>query len=62
VLNPWSTRKEVIKKIIIPSFNCRLYGLKEKQFNEWKKKFFEQKKWKNCENFFGLVILTTVNQ
>lgn len=40
-------RREVIKKIIIPAFDGRLYGLKEKQFNEWKKKFSEQeKKWR----------------
>lgn len=40
-------RREVIKKIIIPAFDGRLYGLKEKQFNQWKKEFSEQeKKWR----------------
>ncbi|MBU4369549.1 LAGLIDADG family homing endonuclease [Patescibacteria group bacterium] len=40
-------RREVIKKIIIPAFDNRLYGLKEKQFNQWKKEFSEQeKKWR----------------
>ncbi len=40
-------KREVIKKIIIPAFDGRLYGLKEKQFNEWKKRFYEQeKKWR----------------
>lgn len=40
-------RREVIKKIIIPAFEGRLYGLKEKQFNQWKKEFSEQeKKWR----------------
>lgn len=39
-------RREVIKKIIIPAFEGRLYGSKEKQFNQWKKEFSEQeKKW-----------------
>lgn len=37
-------RREVIKKIIIPVFDGRLFGLKEKQFNQWKKEFFEQEK------------------
>jgi len=37
-------RREVIKKIIIPAFDGRLYGLKEKQFNQWKKEFSEQEK------------------
>jgi len=40
-------RREVIKKIIIPAFDGKLYGLKEKQFNQWKKEFSEQeKKWR----------------
>ncbi len=40
-------RREVIKKIIIPAFEGRLSGLKEKQFNQWKKEFSEQeKKWR----------------
>ena len=40
-------RREVIKKIIIPAFDGRLYGLKEKQFNQWKKEFFKQEeKWR----------------
>lgn len=40
-------RREVIKKIIIPAFDDRLYGLKEQQFNQWKKEFSEQeKKWR----------------
>lgn len=40
-------KREVIKKIIIPAFDNRLYGLKEIQFNQWKKEFFEQeKKWR----------------
>ncbi|MDD4996311.1 MAG: LAGLIDADG family homing endonuclease [Patescibacteria group bacterium] len=39
-------KREVIKKIIIPALDGRLYGLKEKQFNKWKKEFFKQeKKW-----------------
>lgn len=40
-------RREVIKKIIIPAFEGRLSGLKEKQFNQWKKEFLKQeKKWR----------------
>ncbi len=40
-------RRETIKKIIIPALDGRLYGLKEKQFNQWKKEFSEQeKKWR----------------
>jgi len=40
-------RREVIKKIIIPAFDGRLYGLKEEQFNQWKTEFSEQeKKWR----------------
>jgi|GEM_PF-1257603 len=37
-------RREVIKKIIIPAFDGRLCGLKEKQFNEWKNEFFKREK------------------
>ncbi len=40
-------RRETIKKIIIPAFDGRLSGLKEIQFNQWKKEFSEQeKKWR----------------
>lgn len=40
-------RREVIKKIIIPAFEGRLYGLKGKQFNQWKQEFSKQEKdWK----------------
>ena len=40
-------RRETIKKIIIPTFEGRLHGLKQKQFNQWKQEFYEQeKKWK----------------
>ena len=39
-------RRETIKKIIIPAFDGRLYGIKQKQFNQWKEKFYqEEKKW-----------------
>ncbi len=39
-------KKESIKKIIIPAFDNRLQGRKQKQFDQWKEKFFqEEKKW-----------------
>ena len=39
-------RRETIKKIIIPAFDGRLYGPKQKQFDQWKKNFYqEEKKW-----------------
>jgi len=40
-------RREIIKKIIIPAFNNRLFGLKKQQFNQWKEEFYKQeKKWR----------------
>jgi len=37
-------KRSTIEKIIIPTFDGRLTGLKEQQFQIWKEKFFENKK------------------
>jgi hypothetical protein len=37
-------KRSVIENVIIPAFEGRLFGLKERQFQNWKERFFEEKK------------------
>ena len=38
-------KRSVVEEIIIPTFEGRLFGLKKIQFEDWKNKFFERKRY-----------------